>query len=108
MIEAKCTAVRCPMQYGYKVDECNHTDCPYRTEPITNADHIRNMTDEELVELLHTQIGCGLEYLPCGKICDGKCNSFTDEDCKAKILDWLKQPYDEACKVVGWWPVPED
>lgn len=63
--------------------------------PMTNADYIRSMTDEELVELLHTQIGCGLEYLPCGKICDGKCNSFTDEDCKAKILEWLKQPYKE-------------
>lgn len=47
MIVTKCTGVRCPMQYGYKVDECNHTDCPYRTEPITNADRFRRMTDEE-------------------------------------------------------------
>lgn len=45
---AKCTGVRCPMQYGYKVDECNHTDCPYRTEPVTNADRIRAMSDREL------------------------------------------------------------
>ena len=44
---AKCTGVRCPMQYGYKVDECNHADCPYRTEPITNADRFRSMSDEE-------------------------------------------------------------
>lgn len=35
------------MQVGYKVEECNHKDCPYRTEPITNADHIRSMSDEE-------------------------------------------------------------
>lgn len=48
---AKCTGVRCPMQYGYKVEECNHTDCPYRTEPITNADRIREMSDEELEDL---------------------------------------------------------
>ena len=47
---AKCTGVRCPMQYGYKVEECNHTDCPYRTEPITNADRIRAMSDEELAD----------------------------------------------------------
>ena len=47
---AKCTGVRCPMQHGYKVNECNHTDCPYRTEPITNADRIRTMSDEELAE----------------------------------------------------------
>ena len=44
---AKCTGLRCPMQVGYKVDECNHKDCPYRTEPITNADRFRVMSDEE-------------------------------------------------------------
>ena len=48
----KCTGKRCPMQIGYKVDECNHKDCLYRTEPITNADRIRNMSDEELIGFL--------------------------------------------------------
>ena len=47
---AKCTGARCPMQYRYKVEECNHTDCPYRTEPITIADRIRAMSDEELAK----------------------------------------------------------
>lgn len=49
---AKCTGMRCPMQQGYKVEECNHMDCPYRTEPITNADRIRAMSDGELAEYL--------------------------------------------------------
>ena len=49
---AKCTGIRCPMQYGYKVDECNLEDCPHRTEPMTNADRIRSMTDEELAKWL--------------------------------------------------------
>lgn len=49
---SKCTGKRCPMQVGYKVDECNHKDCPYRTEPITNADRIRAMRDEKLAEFL--------------------------------------------------------
>ena len=40
------------MQHGYRSDECNHTDCPYRTEPMTNADRIRAMSDEELSEFL--------------------------------------------------------
>ena len=40
------------MQDGYKVNECNHKDCPYRTEPITNADRVRSMSDEELAEFL--------------------------------------------------------
>ena len=52
MIMAKCTGIRCPMQVGYKVDECNHKDCLYRTEPITNADRIRAMSDEELIGFL--------------------------------------------------------
>ena len=40
------------MQVGYKVDECNHKDCHYRTEPITNAQKIRAMSDEELAEFI--------------------------------------------------------
>ena len=51
---AKCTGMRCPMQYGYKVDECNHTDCPYRTEPMTNADRLDAMSIEEKAQLLHS------------------------------------------------------
>ena len=49
---AKCTGLRCPMQVGYKVDECDYKDCLYRTEPITNAQKIRAMSDEELVVFL--------------------------------------------------------
>ena len=44
---AKCTGIRCPMQVGYKVDECEHKGCPYRTEPLTNADYFRVMSNEE-------------------------------------------------------------
>ena len=50
---AKCTGLRCPMQVGYKVDECDYKDCPWRTEPITNADRIRAMSDEELAKTLN-------------------------------------------------------
>lgn len=51
---AKCTGVRCQMQYGYKVEECNHTDCPYRTEPMTNADRLDAMSIEEKAQFLHS------------------------------------------------------
>ena len=72
----KCTGMRCPMQYGYKVEECNQTDCPYRTEPITNADRIRAMSDEEMAEFLYTE--------------------FLDEEgSKSRITEWLKQPAEE-------------
>ena len=78
----KCTGMRCPMQHGYKVDECNHTDCPYRTEPITNADRIRAMSDEELAkQFAHTSI-CDQKYHECMKV---------GEDCLECLLEWLKQ-----------------
>lgn len=68
---AKCTGVRCPMQVGYKVDKCNHKDCPYRTEPITNADRIRAMSDEELANVLR---------------------EFAAKPMQGSFLKWLKQP----------------
>lgn len=68
---AKCTGVRCPMQVGYKVDKCNHKDCPYRTEPITNADRIRAMSDEELANVLR---------------------EFAEKPMQGSFLKWLKQP----------------
>lgn len=88
---AKCTGIRCPMQDGYKVDECNHKDCPYRTEPITNADRIRNMSDEELASMLK-------DYKDCGKNCiisNGKhCYQICEEE--SVLLKWLQQPAEEA------------
>lgn len=82
---AKCTGIRCPMQYWYKVDECNHTDCPYRTEPITNADRIRAMSDEGLEKFinhfnicdLRTNEECKMSYCACCEVC---------------VMDWLQQP----------------
>ena len=81
---AECTGKRCPMQVGYKVDECDYKDCPWRTEPITNADRIRAMSDEELCNWLFqrdcTNIAAFLEYGGMGVM-----NAV-------QLLDWLKQP----------------
>ena len=81
---AKCTGIRCPMQVGYKVDECNHKDCPYRTEPITNAQKIRAMSDEEMCNWLFqrdcTNIAAFLEHGGMG-VMDA-----------VQLLDWLQQP----------------
>ena len=81
---AKCTGIRCPMQVGYRVDECNHKDCPWRTEPITNAQKIRAMSDEELRNWLFqrdcTNIAAFLEYGGMGVM-----NAV-------QLLDWLQQP----------------
>lgn len=86
---AKCTGVRCPMQYGYKVEECNQTDCPYRTEPITNADRIRAMSDEELAKAIASNAYTGA-CNDFGITYDGKC-CHNCEKCDA-IIKWLKQP----------------
>ena len=78
---ANCTGKRCPMQVGYKVDECDYKDCPYRTEPMTNADLIRSMNDEELVEII-----------ACPKGLFDRMDCFDDNrDCKHCALEWLKQ-----------------
>ena len=49
----KCTGEYCPMQMGYDFENCAAIEkCPYRTWPVTIADHIRGMTDNELAGIL--------------------------------------------------------
>ena len=95
MIMAKCTGKRCPMQVGYKVNECNHKDCPYRTEPITNADRVRAMSDEELADFL-TDINptncqdCAFSH---GWRCQPDRDDYSGfEKCKEGRKRWLQQP----------------
>ena len=80
---AKCTGLRCPMQVGYKVDECDYKDCLYRTEPITNAQKIRAMSDEELAwELMLWR---------CEAVARHHGISSEYPDTQKTILEWLKQ-----------------
>jgi chromosome condensin MukBEF complex kleisin-like MukF subunit len=76
------------MQYGYKVDECNHTDCPYRTETITNADRIRAMSDEELAKRDVEIVLDVMEQL-------GVKNTGNKEYAIKARLERLKQPAEE-------------
>ena len=80
---AKCTGLRCPMQVGYKVDECDYKDCRYRTEPITNADRIRVMNDFELAAFLAK---CGV------KVCDDRDIERNAYGKLSEMLIWLQQP----------------
>ena len=88
----KCTGMRCPMQAGYKVDECNNKDCPYRTEPITNADRIRSMTDEELVVFLDEFSSRCIDCVEDAK--NQSCPIYKEGYyCRPRdIMGWLKQP----------------
>nr|DAJ93227.1 MAG TPA: hypothetical protein [Caudoviricetes sp.] len=50
----KCTGENCPMQLGYDFEKCAAIEkCPYRTWPVTVADRIRSMTDNELAGVLY-------------------------------------------------------
>lgn len=92
---AKCTGMRCSMQVGYKVEECNHMDCPYRTEPMTNADRIRNMTNEELVVFLD---GFSSQCIECAEYEKNESCPIYKEGhyCRPQeIMEWLQQPAKE-------------
>ena len=83
---AKCTGMRCQMQVGFKVNECNYKECPHRTEPTTKADRIRHMSDEELEE--------GIRELRFGyePWCDNHCKMQDEDNCNICLKDWLQQP----------------
>ena len=58
---------------------------PCTDQTPSNADKIRAMSDEELVELLDYELGCPAT---------GNCEKM-NRDCKACWLDWLKQSAEE-------------
>ena len=81
MILQRCTHPRPCFDDGkchYK-GECGHK------APLTNADRIRSMTDEELANIIKCPYGNPYfdEHLPC----KGSCH-----DC---LLIWLQQPAEE-------------
>ena len=82
------TRIRCPMQDGYKVDECNHKDCHYRTETITNAQKIRSMRDEELAVFLSRDLKEPCDYCQLA-VFKGAC---TETLCEDAMMEWLQQP----------------
>lgn len=85
----KCTGLNCPMQVG-KVDPatCKTADtCEWATKPLTNADRIRAMTDEELAMLLNPTC-------PTGE-CPDNLPWDQAHDCYKCWLDWLKQEVKE-------------
>ena len=70
-----CAALR----YTYGLDN----------DPMTNADHIRTMTDEELCEFLYL-------YKFCDMCEEGCAECHYHGDCERRLADWLKQPYKEG------------
>ena len=89
---ANCTGMRCPMQAGYQVDECDYKDCPWRTEQMTNADRIRAMNDKELATFI-SEIADECER---NTECNQHCYGCDIEYCvRESCLKWLRQPAEE-------------
>ena len=57
--------------------------------PMTNADHIRSMTDEELCDFI-------LDKRENGHCFNDRCYfNDTDKGCDDCTMEWLKQPYEK-------------
>ena len=76
----KTDCVRADGNYGYRF--CDK----YTHPPITNADRIRSMSDEELEEGIRK---LSLGYEPW---CDNHCKMNGDDDCNRCLRSWLQQP----------------
>ena len=55
-------------------------------KPMTNADRVRSMTDEELAELIDRETDSCAPTGDCEKM---------SRDCKACWLEWLQQPAED-------------
>lgn len=77
------------MNYPFQCPVCGHK----HNMPKTNADRIRAMSDEELVE--HLYYGFDVQYCnndpACAKMLDTD-EGIPEEKCKECVLKWLQQP----------------
>ena len=75
--------------------KCKNCKCDHYS-PTTNADRIRNMSDEELAEVLDNV--CLI--FNCD-ICNyDTCTSNCIFDCKETILEWLKSDIEEMEEII--------
>ena len=62
----------------------------YNAPPLTNADRIRAMSDEELRDFLQSKVWLCETH----KLCD-TCTMYDDERGCLSVLEWLKQPAEQ-------------
>ena len=63
----------------FPCNECTNNRCRDHYAPMTNADIIRQMTDEELAEIIMCHMG------------DGHCDDAYETNCIECTLRWLKE-----------------
>ena len=76
---------------------CIKKACRFFQPPQTNADRIRSKSDEELAKMLYNGDDLGYcKNLPeCGDLLDTE-EGIPEEKCISCILNWLRQPVEEA------------
>lgn len=65
--------------------------------PLTNADRIRGMSDDELAEKLLTINDFDEKWCKRKRSCDDRVENdepIPDEECMECMLDWLKKPWE--------------
>lgn len=79
--------------YEFPCNACIHNKIASldHWKPMTNADRIRNMSDEELAEFL---VKVNSTIQDC-MVIDCKCEN-TDRDCKDCFLEWLQAEVKEG------------
>ena len=84
-----CSAHGCPL-YGDCLSEYAGN-----SKPMTNADRIRAMSDEEMAEFLER-----VHVDPCSACCDNlywcRRNNAPEPFCQKHLFIWLQQPAEEA------------
>lgn len=99
----------CKHRYGsggeHPCNTCIYTDHGQPTSweagpnyvPVTNADRIRAMSDEELEKFLRQVELAGIDYgVTFCDMCNGNKNNNTlSLDCDGCLLCWLRQPAEE-------------
>lgn len=65
----------------------------WKPKVFTNADRIRSMSDEELMQFLFNEVSNNMICSFCVPTMRTKCKC--DGHCKNGILEWLKQPAED-------------
>lgn len=77
------------------ISYCVMGPCP--EQKLSNADRIRDMSDEELANTMYSNP----IFIVCDAVCKGDCaaidtlNDTKEDACKRTILEWLQQPAEE-------------
>lgn len=95
----RCTGEKCKLGALTKdVTVCTAHNCPDRTLPLTNADRIRAMSDEELAEVLINlaeDVGFCLDMPECNEDLEQD-REIPHHRCRGCALNWLHHPAEGA------------